>query len=147
MTVRQHNLATCCIVLGLGLLLVGCNRGLQVAPVAGRVTLDGKPLKFGSVMMQSGSGGQAAIGEIQPDGSFVMSTFRPEDGAIVGQHRIRVTCFSAQDPAVRATAGDTLGKLLIPQKYTVFSASGLTADVPAEGLPELLLELKTERNR
>ncbi|WP_197527711.1 hypothetical protein [Posidoniimonas polymericola] len=124
---------------------LGCSSHPSVAPVSGKVTLDGEPLRFGSVMFQAVSGGQPATGKIQEDGTFSLSTFGDDDGAIVGKHRVRVVCYSSQDPAVAAAAGpagDSLGRLLIPEKYTSLGASGLTAEVPADGLSghEIALE-------
>ena len=113
------------LCIGWAAMSVGCNSNPETAPVEGKVLLDGKPLKFGSVMFQNAKGGQPATGEIQPDGSFTLSTYAPEDGAVVGEHRVRITCYSMQDPAVRAQAGpmgDSLGILLIPQKYTSIGA-------------------------
>lgn len=126
-------------------LLSGCNSGPKVAPVSGKATLDGKPLKFGTVMFQQATGGQPAVGEIQSDGSFQLSTFRQGDGAIVGTHLIRVACYSSQDPASGLKGGDSLGNLMIPVKYTVLTSSGLTAEVPGEGLESFVIELKSDR--
>lgn len=124
-------------------LTLGCSRGPATAEVSGTVTLDGKPLSFGSVMFQSAAGGQPARGDIQPDGTFVLSTFQPGDGAMVGNHRVRVVCYSSQDPAKQGQGpmGDSLGQLLIPERYTSLGASGLSADVPPEGLTDYKIEL------
>jgi hypothetical protein len=124
--------------------VVGCNRGPQVAPVRGRVVLDGQALKFGTVMFQHSQGGQPSVGEIAPDGSFVLSTSRPEDGAIVGTNKVRVTCYSSQSPENRDAGGDSLGTLLIPRKYTIFSSSGIEFDVPPEGLTDVTVELSSK---
>lgn len=127
--------------------VAGCDTRPAVVPVSGKVKLDGEPLKFGSVMLQNEAGGQPAVGAIQPDGSFVLSTFAVGDGATPGSHRVRVTCYSLQDPAVWAEAGpmgDSLGKLLIPKKYVSFGASGLSAEIgEAENAP-LLFELSSK---
>ena len=124
----------------------GCNRGPAMGKVSGSVSLDGTPLKFGSVMFQNVSGGQPSVGEIQPDGSFVLSTFRPEDGAIVGNHKVRVVCYSTQDPANKRSGpmGDSLGALLIPRKYASLGTSGLSAEVTAEGLEDFKIELSSK---
>lgn len=125
----------------------GCNSGPDLGPVNGTVLIDGKPLKFGKVMFQRVEGGQPATGEIQPDGSFVLSTFRPEDGAVIGTHRVRVVCYTSQDPARRVAegpAGDALGELLIPERYSSLGASGLSAEVPPEGLTDFKIELSSK---
>src|SRR6476620_3166559 len=79
------------------LLLAGCNRGPKMVPVTGKVIYNGKPLEFGVVMFQPPSG-QPAQGKIQPDGTFTLSTYRLNDGAVVGKHKIRVACYESMRP-------------------------------------------------
>lgn len=129
------------------LVVTGCDSGPQLAPVSGKVVFNGKPLEFGTVMFQPEQGGQPAVGQIHTDGTFVMSTFEPGDGAVVGPNAIRVTCYTSQNPDSTAPPGDYLGDLLIPRKYTIFTASGLTAVVPEDGLNTLQLELEGKRRR
>lgn len=142
---RQLRAATLAL-LSLGPLLQGCNSNPTVAPVSGHVTLDGEPLKFGTVMFQAVSGGQPATAKIGSDGSFTLSTYGTDDGAPIGQHRVRVVCYSSQDPsspAAEGPAGDSLGQLLIPEKYTSLGASGLSAEVPPEGLSDHVIALES----
>lgn len=113
---------------------VGCDTHPATAPVQGSVLFEDQPLKFGSVMFQPTSGGQPARGEIQPDGTFILSTFSEGDGAIIGSHRVRIMCNSVQDPnntAAYDVNAANVGRLMIPRKYTQLSSSGLTADVSA----------------
>ncbi len=117
-------------------LLVGCESGPPMAPVSGRVTFNGKPLEFGTVMFQLSSGGQPARGQIQSDGTFELGTFAAGDGAIVGEHKVRITSYSGQAPGKSDEAsagGGTLGQLLIPKRYTMFGTSKLTATVKPDG--------------
>lgn len=115
--------------------LSGCGRRPALAPVSGRVTLDGKPLEFGSVMIQPAAG-PAARGTIQADGSFTVGTFTPGDGAIVGPATVRVACYEQQRPGGPPPQGElALGKSLIPEKYTQFETSGITATVAAGMAP------------
>ncbi|TWT48293.1 hypothetical protein Pla111_00550 [Botrimarina hoheduenensis] len=129
------------------ILLVGCDRGPAMGSVSGTVTLDGEPLKFGSVMFQNVAGGQPSRAQIQPDGRFVLSTFSPEDGAVVGSYRVRVMCYSSQDPAVGPTAGDSLGNLLIPERYTSFGASGLSYEIKEGDNSPIDIELTKQPQR
>ena len=135
---------------GLAVLLVaclvcaaGCGRRPTLVPVSGRVTLDGKPLEFGSVMIQP-TGGPAARGTIRPDGGFTVGTFAPGDGAIVGPATVRVACYEQQRPGAPPPQGElALGKSLIPEKYTQFETSGLTATVAA-GMGPLAIDLTSK---
>jgi hypothetical protein len=112
-----------------------------MAPVTGKVLFNGRPLEFGSVVFQPPSG-QPAQGEIQADGSFTLSTYRANDGAVVGPHKVRITCYESQRPGtVKGPGEQTLGKSLIPEKYTLFDQSGLTADVTAARTEPFVLTL------
>ena len=130
------------VALGLALAaLVGCDRGPTLVPVTGKVLYKGKPLEFGSVMFQPPSG-QPAVGEIQPDGTFTLSTFRPDDGAVVGTHKVRIACYESQRRGTAKGPGEqSLGRLLIPMKYTLFDQSGLTADVREDQNEPIVFEL------
>ncbi len=115
--------------------ILGCNRGPQVVPVEGVVYYNDEPLPFGSVMFQPIMG-QPAGARLAEDGSFKLSTFSEYDGAIVGEHKVKVTCYASQNPALvsRNTGGEqTLGPSLIPENYTYSDQSGLTAIVKPEG--------------
>jgi hypothetical protein len=120
----------------------GCKRNPRVVPVRGKVLYNGQPLPFGSVMFQPDKG-QPAMADIGADGSFALSSYGPNDGAVPGKHAVSVSCYEGQRPG-KAGGGDSLGKLLIPLKYTRFGSSGLSADVQdtAGNEPqEIVLEL------
>jgi len=80
-------------------LFSGCGDGrLSTAPVKGIVTCDGKPVTSGSVSFSpvveggnAASGARPASGAVQPDGSFVLSTYEANDGALVGKHIVWYT--------------------------------------------------------
>ncbi len=74
---------------------MGCGSGgaLPTYPAGGKVVFTGgKPLEGGWVELKSASKEQAAVarGQIQPDGSFQLSTFSRNDGAIEGEHLILI---------------------------------------------------------
>jgi len=73
------------------LLLAGCGSGLDIAPTRGTISVKGEMLTNGRVMFMPIGGGQYAVGEIQPDGSFVMSTVDDGDGVLVGEHSVQIT--------------------------------------------------------
>jgi hypothetical protein len=116
--------------------LLGCNSGGRV-PIDGQVKFaddsDVSPLAGYTVTMQRE--GESSIGEIQPDGSFTMTTLRENDGVLPGTHQITVTPPTSADP------DKTPPKPAIPSKYFNFETSGLTADVqPGQGIVELTLD-------
>lgn len=76
----------------------GCSSGEDkrpTAPVSGKMSFQGNPVTGGSLtfspIMMTGNKetpGSAAFGNIEPDGSFTLTTYKKGDGAIVGKHRV-----------------------------------------------------------
>lgn len=136
-------LAGCVLVFVVALSVVsGCGPDVELAPVTGKVLFRGEPLEFGGVMFQPEKG-QPAGAVIKDDGSFELYTTEIGRGATVGENRIRVTCYEGQNPAADPNQfGESgLGTLLIPARYTQYDTSGLTVDVPSEGLDGFTIEL------
>jgi hypothetical protein len=76
--------------------VAGCGKeSFDVAPVHGVVSVDGKPLFQGKVMfapMAKGeqNPGKPGWGDIASDGSFRLTTFKKNDGAVVGDHWVTI---------------------------------------------------------
>lgn len=105
---------------------IGCGPEYSLAPVAGQVTLDGKPLERGKIQFFPQEG-RSATGKIV-DGSIEgVSTFEQGDGALVGDHRVAIYAF------VREPRGMEIVPWAIPQRYGDANLSGLTAEIPAGG--------------
>jgi hypothetical protein len=104
--------------------------------VKGHVTLDGKPLKIGTVITIPDAG-RGARGLIQPDGSFELGTYAKADGALLGTHHIGVVAYEGANLGPESNDA----KLIVPKRYTNPESSGLTIDVKADGnnAPELTL--------
>jgi hypothetical protein len=66
----------------------GCGpQRLKTYPVEGRVVFsDGSPVHTGSVEFRSRNHDVRAHGSIDRDGNFRLTTYRPEDGAVAGEH-------------------------------------------------------------
>lgn len=86
----QQSLFICLFVTAIA---VGCNDSpYEVAPVSGKVTIDGTPITSGKVMFApvskdaSVKSGKPGFGRLQADGSFTISTYGEQDGAVVGKH-------------------------------------------------------------
>lgn len=81
---------------GLVLTVLGCGSGADEKPTAqvqGKVTHDGQPVSGGSVTFvpaggEDGKPGKPASGTVQSDGTYKLSTYGTDDGAVVGKHRV-----------------------------------------------------------
>jgi hypothetical protein len=84
------------LAIALALTALGCGKSdnVTVYPVKGTVLFNGKPMLGGgsiAFIPMTSQKGKAAGGTIQPDGSFVMSTYREGDGSMPGTFRVVVT--------------------------------------------------------
>jgi hypothetical protein len=70
---------------------IGCGKsGPQIAPVHGRVTLDGRPLVRADITFQPEGAQRASIGRTDDEGHYELAYKRGEPGAIVGKHTVHV---------------------------------------------------------
>jgi hypothetical protein len=91
----------------LALLLAGCGFGpYKIAPVSGRVTLDGKPLANAAVVFSpvatsdNKEPGPGSGGKTDADGRYTLTIVgKGTRGAVVGKHKVRVTMIPDVDPA------------------------------------------------
>lgn len=117
-------------------LAAGCSDRPTLAPVKGRVTLDGKPLAAGSITFEV-KGARPATGRIVNGDIVEVTTYDPGDGAPVGQHKVSITANEDPAAAVVANPGDAkapkgdymVGRSVIPGRYSDPNTSGLTAEV------------------
>ena len=125
----------------LALVVAGCGDDYTLAPVEGKVLYRGKPLPFGSITFRP-QVGPSARGNIESDGAFRLRTEGLGEGAILGKHRVRISCFENQNPNITLDPASDPGpgRPLIPKKYTFVETSGLEAEVSEENEP-LVFEL------
>ena len=121
--------------------LAGCGKPayqLETAPVHGKVTLDGQPLASGYVVVPTARG-RMASGKIQPDGTYVMTTYEEGDGVQVGTHPVVVN----ELPPDEFSPVPAHERVPIPARYTSAGTSGLTVDVRPDEENVLNLNLTT----
>ncbi len=116
-------------------LLTGCSESKNQKTVfsSGVVTIDGQPLKKGTVTFQPITTGEnnlkrPATGEIDSSGRFQLSTFQAGDGLLPGKYHVVITAFE-NAPTVEEYAAGAKRKSLIPEKYSNSTTSGLEAVV------------------
>lgn len=117
------------ILIAVGSFLVtGCGKSqMPVTKVKGTVEVDGKTLTSGNVLFRPEKG-PIASGTIQPDGTFVLTTYPDRDGAVRGTHKVAVTSY--EEPEGDASQGElALGRSLLPARYADPDSSGITVIV------------------
>jgi len=118
-------------VLGLALVLAaGCGGSpFTVAKVTGKVTLNSRPVTQGKVIFRPAKG-PVAVGALGPGGVFTLTTFEPNDGAIVGECAIAIDAPTWGAPMAGFTPpAPPPPEETIPMKFRSFETSGLTRTV------------------
>jgi hypothetical protein len=124
-------------------LLIGCGgRGLELAPVRGRVSINNMPITEGKVTFTPELG-PAAVGELDAKGEFELMTGN-EMGAVVGNHKITITPAIGGvvlEPGKIPTAGSDM-QLRIPQQYQAIGTTPLAKTVTPDQIKnDFLLKL------
>lgn len=107
---------------------VGCGDSAKRYPVKGIVLIDGQPLTQGYITVAP-SNDRPAIGKINSDGTFSLTTEKPNDGCAPGTHPVEIT-------ASESLNNGTAIRWLVPPKYQNMSTSELkiTVDGPQDNL-------------
>jgi hypothetical protein len=91
------------------------------------VTYKGKPVPNGTINFVPAAG-PAATGEIGPDGSYALTTFRKGDGAVLGTHKVVIVAM--EDLSGQAIEAFTrLPPPIVPVKYTSLATTDLQVEV------------------
>lgn len=147
------------------LVAVGCGSGRpELVPVAGRVTLDGKPVSEGQIEFFPEESGRPAIGNIDSEGHYELQTYKPRDGAKPGNYQVAITSQiiptddspvyksfedemqgNAIEPADSSQLGRNPSRItwLIPPRYSDRDSSGLVVEVGHDGR-DIDFELKSK---
>ena len=108
---------------------------LPTHPVAGKAFFDGVPIAGAEITLTRAKGikGVPSVAVVAADGSFRMSTYKPNDGVPVGEFKVTVVW--------RDDRPDGIGANRLPAKYATVDTTPLRAAVTA-GDNRLTLELK-----
>jgi len=102
--------------------------------VVGKVTFaSGEPVTWGSVEFYSVDHKVAARGQIQPDGSFWLSTYTDNDGAVAGPQLVSIAQAALVD---RPLKHEHAQPARVPPRYFDPKSSGLSFTVKADATNE-----------
>jgi len=121
----------------------GCGRsGPELAPVSGKVTYNGKPVPRGTITFSTDDPkGRNATGVIGPNGTYILQTEEPGDGAQLGEYRVSIAAHEDDVVLDYVPAKPVLPKRLIPEKYENPDTSDLKATVKS-GSNDIPFDLK-----
>jgi hypothetical protein len=113
-------------------ILAGCNRSsFELAPVHGTVTVDDQPLFQGKVRFApvgKGDGdhpGRPALGSIQSDGTYRLTTYKGNDGAVIGEHWVMIANVEEELP----DGVPEFSRVTMPQRVTVVEGKDNRIDI------------------
>ncbi|HCS54644.1 MAG TPA: carboxypeptidase regulatory-like domain-containing protein [Planctomycetaceae bacterium] len=121
----------------------GCSSDrIPTYPCRGRVQFEGGELvKTGVIELESIEHGTTATGKISPDGTFVLGTYREDDGAVAGEHRVIVIQMVMNDGVIQHTQDH--GEA-VPSRYSSYEQSDLREKVEAKELNDLVIVIASE---
>lgn len=125
----------CCLVA-----FSGCGPGRPATyPVKGKVVFENnEPCQLGTVEFRSLDHMVTARGIIEKDGSFMLTTWEPGDGAVAGTHQIIIQqLIITEDLSFKS---HNHGKR-VPPRYGDYATSGIKATVTDQPLNELVITL------
>ncbi|HTN74095.1 MAG TPA: hypothetical protein VL096_02570 [Pirellulaceae bacterium] len=115
-----------CCLLVLSLLATGCDSGgLKTYKIPGKLVYeDNTPVPGASLIFQTTVDGEviSAQGMVNPDGSFKLTTFKPDDGVLAGEHTVSVAPLPPGD-------GEARPQPPVPQIYWDLKTSGLKGKI------------------
>ena len=107
----------------------GCGSDrVKTAPVRGVVKFNGRPVTTGTVTFVPTAPGPSATGDIQPDGTYRLTTFSAGDGAVLGAHKVVVVAMEDMKDRLPEQRSP-LPPPVVPNKYTSLATTDLTAEV------------------
>ena len=129
-------------------LLAGClgSSAPKTINVQGKVTYQDQPVTLGYVSFvpvepAEGYPSRPASGTINPDGTYQLSSFGENDGAVPGKYQVAIVSKTGGPTPEEPDAPE---EWAIPKKYGNPAESGLTATIPADARGPLELNLALE---
>ena len=120
--------------------VAGCADPNRPYPVNGTVVFeDGEPVREaagGMVTFNSAELKKSAVGEIQPDGTFRLTTTRQNDGAPPGRYKVTV-----MNPLAREDLGRPAPRRVVDRHYESLQTTDLEATVEPK-TNDILLKIK-----
>jgi hypothetical protein len=156
----------------LGLALAGCGGSSddaavadrpETSPVTGTVTYQGKPVEGATVSFLSTvvpipgqpTDASSAYGLTDAQGTYRLTTFETDDGAVPGEYKVTITKIQTPPPGAQVSMDDpnynpdspaqtaaARPVYLVPERYSDRGTSNLTATVKAGGGNTIPFELK-----
>jgi len=114
-------------------------------PAAGLITWKGQPLPGFRITLHPADGQRPAAGVSDAEGRFVLGTNSPNDGSVVGTHKVSVIWEQPVDDGLGTAPADPAAQkppVDLPAKFASPETSGLSLEIPSGGSSTLQLTLQ-----
>jgi len=100
-----------------------------VVPAKGVIQLaSGQPIREGRLeLTPKDKGGVEAFGDVKPDGSFTLTTYKRDDGAVPGRYVVKISPYNYAAPGGSPARIRSAGQ--IPGKYLEAETSKLEVEI------------------
>lgn len=132
--------------------LVGCgSKNVELAPVAGKITMNGEPLQGATVLFRpqtsaediEAKGASESYGKTDENGEYQLAVVMSgNSGAVVGPNKVIITLDAFEEilPTYDSKGKDQRGPNPIPETYN--SKTTLEFDVPSAGADDVNFKLE-----
>ncbi len=118
--------------------LAGCSseRPIELVPVAGKISLEGQPIRRGVVSLRPDDAGNLhhPTGKIEQDGSYKLFTIERE-GAPPGRYKVLVFADANTNPQTGKSAHPAMPQWLVNPRYTALETTDLSLQVVSGAAP------------
>lgn len=120
-----------CLFAIVSTIATGCGeQNLPTYPVEGTVLFaDDSPVAGGMVELQSIDHQLNAVGQIDSQGKFRLTTFVQNDGAVAGRHKVVVIQFNIVEEYSQRHRHHSHSRPAVARKYAAYETSGLEIEV------------------
>ena len=139
MRMTRYGLLT---IAALMVVVTGCGGGnrLELVPVKGVVTLDGKPLADARIIFRPAEGGRPSNAVTDSYGSYKLKYTEDQYGALPGKHSVSISTFVEADPDSSDPLIKTGRRESLPANYN--TQTTLQAELESGSSEKLDFELK-----
>lgn len=141
----KHYFALICVSVVLGM-FVGCENDKlpKTVPAEGVVTLDGATVSDATVLLIADVGDINASAVSDKNGKFLLNAFPEKSGAVPGSYKVSIS--KTINEAASEKTGETMVNLKygLPQKYSLYTTSGLTYTLGEKGDKNIKFDLQSK---
>ena len=154
--VRARQLIGIVVIVSLFFSTAGCGSGDEwttkrpkVYRAQGVVKLDGKPLDEATVIYLSQSNNVSAQGVTDKNGTFTLTTYDANDGAVEGKHKVVITKRTYEKRKTKYDSPEEssialIPKELLPTKYSLPTTTTVEVEVSGKGTNNATIEITSK---